>query len=61
MFWKKSGSRKAAPADGPFTEQQAAALQAFRLPSWQQPVPQEWWQKDDDTITLNLPFAAHSS
>ncbi|WP_241967806.1 iron-sulfur cluster carrier protein ApbC [Pseudidiomarina homiensis] len=59
MFWKKSESQKAAPADAHFTDEQRARLQAFRLPSWQQPVPDDWWQKEGDRIILNLPFAAH--
>lgn len=61
MFWKKSASQKSAPSDGQFTDEQRAALQAFRLPSWQQPLPEPWWQKNGTTITLSLPFAAHDS
>lgn len=61
MFWKKSGSQKTAPADELFNEQQRAALEAFRLPSWQQPLPHEWWHTEGKVLTLHLPFAAHAS
>lgn len=61
MFWKKSASQKTAPSAEQFTDEQRAALQAFRMPSWQQPLPEKWWQKDGPTITLSLPFAAHES
>lgn len=61
MFWKKSASDKRAPDAGPFTQEQRAALQAFRLPGWNEPVPHEWWHKEANTINLNLPFTVHSS
>lgn len=61
MFWKKSGAQQPAPGQREFSDEQRAALDAFRLPSWQQPVPFEWWQIEQNEITLKLPFAAHSA
>ncbi len=61
MFWKKSAPRKTPAVDDAFTDKQRAVLEKFRLPSWQQAVPADWWQKDGNTVVLNLPFAAHAS
>ncbi|WP_411368958.1 iron-sulfur cluster carrier protein ApbC [Pseudidiomarina salilacus] len=61
MFWNKKTSRTTSSNAASFSDVQQQALNAFRLPGWQQALPRDWWQLKEHEISLELPFSVHTS